>query len=157
MGMSIDAPATVDLEMLARGGQEFLDRIKTYSAQKADMEDAIQRFGLARDIAAERDQLGRDVASWKEEKEADRAKHLAKIASEKASFDDWIRATREAESKARTAAEDKEREADARLASLDAREREVAGREKALDERVRQIKVAAELSHASRMAEIGKL
>jgi hypothetical protein len=157
MGMSIDAAPTVDLAMIAAGGQEFLERLAKYNASKAAMEEATERFGVARDVAAERDQLGRDVASWNEEKAADREKHLAKIATEKASFDDWIKATRDAESKARNTAEGLQVAAESRHAALDQRERELAAREAALDERVRQIKTAAEADHAKRMQEIAKL
>ena len=157
MGMSIGAAPTLDLSMIAAGGQDFLNRIKSYNDSKAGMEDALEKLGIGKDVAAARDQLGRDTAAWKEEKAAEREKHLAQIAKEKGDFQDWLKATRDAELKARTAAEGKEQAADARHAALDLRENQIAAREAALDARVQAIRAKADDDYKARLAELGKL
>jgi hypothetical protein len=157
MGMSIDSGPNADLNLIAQGGEEFISRIKAYNESKAAMEEATARLGLGKDVAAQRDLLARDRNVWEEEKRVEREKHLAQIAQDKASFQDWVQQTREAELKARNAAEGKEAAADRRHAALDARERDVAAREAALEQRVAAIRAKAEDDHKARMSEIGTL
>jgi hypothetical protein len=121
-GVSVDQASGpgADFDIIAHGDDAaFMDRLQRFQDAKAAADASYERLGVGKNAAEQMDLAARMVNSAKEEAANERAAHLAKIAQERESFQNWVNETRQAELAARTAAESKEREADAKLAAAD--------------------------------------
>jgi hypothetical protein len=107
MGVSItegNSGGSLDMDLVLKGGQAFLDRLQQLKDAKDGAEQARQNLGIAQNVVALRDEAARLVDQAKAEADGIKDEALSKAAQAQKAANEWLGQTKDAAAADRLAA-----------------------------------------------------
>jgi hypothetical protein len=117
MGMSIDGGSNLDVQTILAGGSAFMSRLEQWKTAKEEHDRSYERLGIGQNVAAEMDKAARMTAEARLEAEAISKQALEAASKSQRTLNEFVATAKDEANRAMRAAQEKEAEADRRLAA----------------------------------------